>query len=353
MLAALIPLSALPGAAPVRAADYILMPRSQLMALPTSGTGWTRLKAVADSKLGSADLCDQDSKHHLRVLARALVYARTGVARYGGDARYGVMQAIKTQRVGCSNATLALGRQLMAYVLAADFANLSGSADATFRTWLSGIRTKKIGGHSKWWSLTETHRESAANWGAHAGASRIAASLYLGDTADVASAAKVTRGFLGDRSAYAGFGHTLDSADLSWTCTGSASTYTPVNPTCTRGGIQVGGAAVTDISRGGARRWPPSDPGIPYQLETIQGLGMQVELLYRNGYSAAWGWSSNALKRMADAVSRSAAAGGTGWNETTASRQMPWLLNKRYGTAYPRVWNDTGRLIGFTSWLYR
>jgi hypothetical protein len=351
-VAALLPVSFLASAPAAAADDYLLMPRAELLALPTSGSGWAELKEVADSSLGTPNLCDQESPHHLRTLAKALVYARTGSSSYGGDARYGIMEAIKTQRVGCDNATLALGRQLMAYVLAADFANLSGSADSTFRSWLSAIRTKDIGGHSKWWSLTETHRESANNWGGHAGASRIAASLYLGDDADVASASKVTRGFLGDRSAYAGFGHTLDSADLSWTCSGSASSYTPVNPTCERGGVQVGGAAVLDISRGGSRTWPPDDPGIPYQLETIQGVGMQVELLYRNGYPSAWGWSSNALKRMADVITRSKAAGGTGWNETKPSRQMPWLLNRRYGTSYPRVWNGTGRLIGFTSWLY-
>ena len=91
---------------------------------------------------------------------------------------------------------------------------------------------------------------------------------------------------------------------------------------------------------------------MPYQLETIQGMGMQVELLYQHGFPAAWGWSSKALKRMGDIVSRSDAAGGTGWNETSMSRQMPWLLNRRYGTNYPTRVNGTGRLIGFTSWLY-
>ena len=351
-LAALL-VSALPAASPANAADdFILMPRSELTRLPTSGAAWSELKAVADASLGTPNLCDKDDMHHLRTLGAALVFARTGSASYGTKARAGVMAAIKTQRVGCESGTLSLGRQLLAYVLAADFAELSGTNDTTFRTWLRAIRTKNIGGHSKWWSLTETHREAAGNWGAHAGASRIAASLYLGDTTDVAAASKVTRGFLGDRSAYAGFGHVLDSDDLSWTCSGSASTYTPINPTCVRGGIQVGGGSVTDISRGGSRRWPAADPGIPYQLETIQGLGMQVELLYRHGYPNAWEWSSSALKRMGDVITRSKSAGGTGWNETTASRQMPWLLDRRYGTTYPRVWNGTGRLIGFTSWLY-
>ncbi|MDH5244561.1 MAG: hypothetical protein OEX05_11560, partial [Chloroflexota bacterium] len=343
------------GVAPaptVAAADYILMPRAELLALPTSGTAWTELKSVADEGLGTPDLCDQDSKHHLRTLASALVYARTGSAAYGTKARQGVMAAIETQRVGCDNATLALGRQLTAYVLAADFADLSGANDTAFRAWLGPIRTKQIGGHSVWTSLTITHTASAANWGAHAGASRIAAGLYLGDSADVAAAAKVTRGFLGDRSAYAGFTHKLDGDDLSWTCSGSQSTYTPENPPCTKSGIDVDGGFVTDISRGGPLHWPPIDPGIPYQLETIQGMGLQVELLYRHGYGDAWSWSSKALKRAAAIITRSGDAGGTGWNETSASRQMPWLLNLRYDTDIPTRSAGMGRSIGFTDWLY-
>lgn len=336
----------------IGASDYILMPRAELLSLPMSGTAWTGLKTVADASLGTPNLCDQDSKHHLRTLAAALVYARTGIASYGQKARDGVMAALPTQVVGCNNATLALGRQLAAYVLAANFAGLSGAQDTTFRTWLSAIRTKIVGGHSVWNSIRTTHQLAPGNWGAHAGSARIAADIYLGDTADLAAAAKVTRGFLGDRTAYAGFTQKLDSDDLSWTCTGSAATYTPEDPACTKSGINLDGAIATDISRGGALRWPPADPGIPYQLESIQGAGLQVELLYRNGYSDAWTWSNSALKRAAAVVTRSGASGGTGWNLTTASRQMPWLLNKRYGTSIPTRTAGMGRSIGFTDWLY-
>jgi hypothetical protein len=350
LAAAIVPV---PGSGPpsvAAAGDYLLMTRSELLARPTSGSAWAELKETADMSLGTPDLCDQEARHHMRTLAAALVYARTGNATYGTKARGGVMAAIKTQVAGCDNATLALGRQLLAYVLAADFSDLSGTSESTFRTWLSAIRTKKIGGHSKWYSLRVTHEESAANWGAHAGASRIAASLYLGDTTDVSTAARVTRGFLGDRGAYAGFGHVLDSTDLSWAC--SATSYTPTNPSCTKSGINVDGAFITDISRGGSLRWPPGETGVNYQLESIQGMGMQVELLSRNGYPEAWKWSSGALKRAAGVVTRSAASGGTGWNLTTASRQMPWLLNLRYGTSIPTRVNGPGRIIGFTSWLY-
>ncbi len=357
MLAVLVALAlSLPAVlAPARAdaaTDYILMSRSALLVRPVSGTAWAYMLDVADHSLGTANLCDQTRDHHLRTLAAALVYARTGTQSYGAKARAGVMAALGTSVVGCDNATLALGRQLAAYVLAADFAGLSGTDDTTFRTWLSAIRTKIVGGHSIWDSLEHTQMESPNNWGAYAGASRIAASLYLGDASDVSQASRIARGFLGDRTAYAGFGATLSSQALSWSCTGSQATYTPVNPACSRGGINVDGAVVADISRGGWRAWPPTSTGIAYQLESIQGLGLQVELLYQNGYTDAWDWSNQAMKRMAALVTRSAASGGSGWNGTLAARQMPWLLNLRYGTNIPTAGSGIGRAIGFTDWLY-
>jgi hypothetical protein len=346
-----LPIALVPARADA-ATDYLLMSRSALMARPVSGAAWANMREVAAGADGTPNLCDQDNDHHLRTLAAALVYARTGDARFGSKARSGVMAAIGTQRVGCNNATLALGRQLAAYVLAADFAGLSGSNDTTFRSWLSAIRTKIIGGHSIWNSLERTHHDSANNWGAYAGAARVAASLYLGDASDVSQASRITRGFLGDRATYAGFESNISSSAITWACSGSASTYTPVNPACTKSGINVDGAVVADISRGGALKWPPGSTGIAYQLDSIQGLGLQVELLYQNGYSGAWNWSSDALKRMAGVVTRSAASGGTGWNGTKAARQMPWLLNLRYGTNIPTATAGVGRAIGFADWLY-
>ena len=165
------------------------------------------------------------------------------------------------------------------------------------------------------------------------------------------AAAKVTQGFLGDRTAYAGFNKNLSSAALSWSCS-AAATYTPVNWACFKSGINVNGGVVSDISRGGSLRWPPADPGIPYQLDSIQGLGLQVELLYRAGNTTAWSWSSSALKRMAGIVTRSAASGGAGWNGTLTARQMPWLLNKRYGLGLPTKASGMGRAIGSTDWIW-
>src|SRR5919197_1120365 len=195
--------------------------------LPTTGSAWTSLKSIADGSLGTPDLCNQDNKHDVRTLAVALVYARTGIASYYTKARDAIMSALPTIQVGCYNAVLSLGRQLGAYVLAADFIKLSGTDDVTFRSWLTTIRTLYLGGHGRWVTLTGTHEDSNNNWGAFAGASRIAASLYPGGTGAVARASLVVRGFLGDRYAYSGFRTSLYDNELTWTCSSSGSNYTP------------------------------------------------------------------------------------------------------------------------------
>jgi len=175
--------------------DYILMSRDALMALPTSGPAWENLVAIANDPPGRPDLTDQDNRVGVMTLASALVYARTGDATYQERARSQIMGAIGTEQEGATNSILSLGRQLGAYVLAADFIKLSAPDDDRFRSWLSDIRTRVLGGHGRWTSLTATHEDAPQNWGSFAGASRIAASLYLNDTADVARAAQVFRGF--------------------------------------------------------------------------------------------------------------------------------------------------------------
>lgn len=329
--------------------DYLLMSAARLSGLPTSGSAWTAMLAVADGSLGAPDLTDQDNKHAARTLAVGLVYARTGQPAYRDKARAAVLSAIGTERVGADNSVLALGRQLAAYVLAADLIGLDGADDQRFREWLSGIRTQILGGHGRWEALAATHADSMNNWGAFAGAARIAASLYLDDTADVAQAAAVTRGFLGDRSMWAGW-QPLTSDSATWACDSSAPS--PINPACTLGGIDVGGAIVADVSRGGPLVWPPVSPGVSYTLESLQGLVLQVELLSRNGYPDAWNWSGAALRRTAVFVDRATAAGNDGWNDWSVNRHLTWMLNARYGLGLPIEPAGYGRTFGYTDWLY-
>lgn len=152
----------------------------ELAVLPTSGSPWTYLKGVADGDLGLPNLTDQDNKHDVKTLAVALVANRLDSDTHRVKARAAILGAMGTERVGADNSILALGRQLGAYVLAADLIGLSGADDAAFRTWLSAIRTRELGGHGRFVSLKGTCENSPHNWGTFACASLLAANRYLG-----------------------------------------------------------------------------------------------------------------------------------------------------------------------------
>lgn len=324
------------------AAQGLITSATELASRPLSGTGWANLKAVADASYGTPDLANQDNRATVKALAGALAYARTGIASYRTRVRAVVMGAIGTEM---GNA-LGLSRNLAPLVMAADLIRLRdfSTDDAKFRSWLSAVRTKNIGGHSRWYTLVGTHEDAPNNWGSFAGASRIAASLYLGDSADVQRAAQVLKGFLGDRASWAKF-QPMEGPDLSWTCYTSA-TYTPVNGPCTKGGHSLSGAVISDISRGGSFRWPPADVAVSYQNESMQGIVLQAELLRRAGYDP-YSWENQAIKRMAAFVSSY-----SGWNRTSVTKHLPWVLDLRYGLSIPRVAAGYGRAFGYTDWIY-
>jgi hypothetical protein len=320
----------------VAASDYILMSRSELLSRPTSGAAWTALKARADSSVGTPDISNQDEAADQTTLAKALVFARTGIASY----RTAVVAALKSA-VGTESGgrTLALGRNLPGYVLAADFIDL-GAVDpsfdqGTFKPWLRSLLTKSLDGRT----LVSTHEDRPNNWGTHAGAARAAVAGYLGDSAQLARAAQVFRGYLGDRTAYAGFSY----GELSWQC----DTARPVgiNPPCVKSGIDIGGVMPDDMRRGGGLQWPPASTGYPW--EGLQGAVLQAELLRAQGYDA-WSWSSKAILRAVKFLYERAR-----WPATGDDEWQLWLIDKRYGTSYhtpPPA--RGGKNFGFTDWLY-
>src|SRR5689334_23055900 len=102
-------------------ANGIWVNAGELSALPMSGPAWNALKAWADAPPASPNLADQSQRDNISVLAKALVYARTGDKRYQSEAIDQCMGAINTELGG---RTLALGRKLAAYVIAADLVAL-------------------------------------------------------------------------------------------------------------------------------------------------------------------------------------------------------------------------------------
>ena len=309
---------------------------AELAVLPTSGGAWTYLKGVADGPLGTADLTDQDDKHAVRTLAVALVGNRLGSDAYRSRAHAAIMSAVGTERVGADNSILALGRQLGAYVLAADLIGLSGPDDATFRSWLSAIRTRELGGHGRYTSLKGTCEDSPHNWGTFACASLIAANRYLGDSAAIARSWAVFRGLTGDRAAYAGF---QDLSSDAWACPGKA--FTPANDLCPDDPVRYG-AFVKDVTRGAD---PPTadGSGLSYTLEILQGVALQAELLARAGYTSAW----DRLRPEFAWASRNGAI-----NLSSVGYHVTWWANERLGATMPTVPASMGRIFGFTDWLY-
>jgi hypothetical protein len=328
------PVPATPAPTPVAvnpsgsgAIGSILISRDRLMSLPTSGAAWQAMVSHANG-FGGVNLADQEDDGDTRLLALALVTVRTG-GNVGP-----VHQALARVPGTEGSSTLALGRNLLSVVLAAD---LVGYRDAGFANWLRGVIRTSIDGRT----LISTHEDRPNNWGTHAGASRIAADLYLGDTADLSRAAAVFRGWLGERSAYAGFSY----GELDWQSNPSAPVG--INPRgATIGGHNVDGALPDDMRRSGGFTWPP--PAENYVYEALQGALVQAELLSRAGYPA-YQWGSNALARAFAWLHNVAGFPAEG-DDTWQSH----LVNARYGTGYPaQVPSRPGKNFGFTDWLYR
>jgi hypothetical protein len=319
---------------------------AELRRLPAHGPAWEALDRIAHRRQGRADLSNMDDEDDTSTLAAALVYARTGEPGLRRKAAQGIMEAIGTERGG---RTLALGRGLLAYVVAADLVGLGRvdpAGDAAFRSWLRDVRFERLRPTSRP-TLVATHEAAPNNWGTHAGASRIAADVYLGDTADLARAAAVFKGYLGDRGAYHGFRF---GRDLSWE-PDPAQPVGVVPAGVVKRGQPLGGALPDDMRRGCALRFPPCPTGYPW--EAMQGAVVQAELLSRQGYDA-WNWGDRALERAAGFLMGLASRyGDRHWRPTGNDVWVAWLLNRRYGLRLP-VTTPTrpGRGMGFTDWTH-
>jgi len=321
--------------APPSAGSGIWMSRAELAQLPMSGSAWSRVKSAADGSLGSPNIADQVSQHDTNTLAAALVYARTGQASYRTKAADAIMSAIGTEKGG---RTLALARNLVSYVIAADLIDLKSydaGKDQQFRSWLAAVRTETLDGKT----LISTHDVRPNNWGTHAGASRIAADLYLGDKADLAKAAQVFKGWLGDRTAYAGFTY----GDTSWQA--DPSKPVGINPKgATKNGRNIDGVLPDDQRRAGGFSWPA--PKENYVWEGLQGAVVQAELLAHAGYDA-WNWSDRAMWRAVNWEYNV-----NGFPATGDDTFEIYIVNHAYGSSFSVGAANTGKNMDFTDWMY-
>lgn len=250
--------------------------------LPTSGAAWTALKSWADKSVASPSVSDQDDPDNVITLAKALVYARTGTESY----RTQVIDALKRVQSSSIDRALALGRELGAYVLAADYI---GYRDPAFVSWVSRMRTVPTSGGPA--TLVKCMEQRPQNWGSWCTASVVIADLYLRDDAGLQRAITVFRGFLGDRAAYAGFTY----GNLAWQCDNAKPVG--INPECVKQGVDIGGVIPDD-----QRRQSEGGPSFPviacenYVHEALQGITLTATILSEAGYDP-WTWSDRAIVR--------------------------------------------------------
>lgn len=320
----------------------------RLARLPTSGEAWRNVKARAEDDCPPFRLADQDNNNNTCVMAKALVHARTGQDSYRQD----VLRALEelAEMDAYDGRALALGRNLGAYAIAADLVDLpeeDPDLDERVRRQFLELLTADTHGAAS--DLVECHETRPNNWGTHCGGARVAVAAYLEDAEELERAAQVFRGWLGDRSAYAGFtfGGPYGDRDHSWECHENGPVG--INPQgCQKEGRNLDGVIPDDQRRGGRfdpDDWPPSRE--LYVWEALQGAMMQAVLLERAGYPA-FEWEDRALLRAVawlHEVADFPADRGNTW--------QPHLVNHYYEADFPApVPTYFGKNVGWTAWTH-
>jgi hypothetical protein len=295
-------------------------------------------------------------------LAKALVAVRLGDSTTAAALRDEVVNLLGLV-IGTESgaSTLWIGRGVGAYVIAADIIDLPVTHpqfdQIVFRPWLRSLLSREFEGRT----LQSCQEDRPNNWGAHCGAARTAIAAYLDDRAEMAQAATVFQGWLGERQAYSGFKFDVDAFGwMSDACLASAPEcqFLPVNPPgAIVAGHNVDGVVVDDQRRAGAFSWPPM-----YTIYTYGALGgavVQAGILQRFGFDA-WQWGNQALRRAVEWMYYDG-AGKAKWDTCGDSnkRYVLDLVDYAYGSNFIARMDCApdpsreGRNIAWTSWTHQ
>lgn len=327
-------------AVPVPVGSGIWISQQELLALPTEGAGWAEVLAMANASAGSPSLSNQDSNNSTYVMAQAIACARLNDPNYCTK----VESALTTVANGLPvDRALALGRELVGYVLSADIINLkqrNPTLDLKFRNEINSLRTKATASGPD--SLVVCDNERANNWGGHCGASRIAVDLYLGDRVDLDKAAKVLQSWLGDYDAWTGLQYDQPYWE-EWQVDPSRPVgVLPLNAKIQ--GQNVDGLQPEEMRRAGGFTWPPK--ATDYAWEGLQGRLASVYMLSRAGYDSK-NWSDKALLRAVQALYR------INWPAEGDDQWQIWLVNKMFGTNFPTTGGGKGKNVGWTMFTHQ
>jgi hypothetical protein len=334
---------------------------SELMLRPTSGSAWNRVLTDAGRDPGRANIADQDSNHDVYTMAAALACARAN--QHCAKARQGVLSAMGTE----SGARwLAVGRNLGAYVIAADLLNLRrdgvpNSEGTRVHDWIESWLTKRLSDNNSSELRPIGPFHSSANAAAQEGFAFAAVAAYLGDRVALDRAWNAFRTFVCDPNAPDAERIYLDPpVKDGWTH--DSRTPCAVNPAGTRktvpsglrgagGTYRIDGALVGDMRRGGVYQFEPGYTSYPWV--GLEGLVPAAVILERAGYPA-FQVADRAILRTHDYLWQLRnSTGETRWFDGTRSREIVHLVNAVYRSSFPV--NDVtggGRTVGYTGWTH-
>lgn len=336
-----------PEVAPVAASPAgtrgILLSQEELMALPTSGPGWDALVARVQRPYGGAYVLGVRDDSNKDVLAHALVGARLDL----DDLKSFVRDRIAAMIAAPRNASdvLATLRNLQAYVISADLIDLASfdpALDSRFRTWLAGEIRAEYSGGGGGGSVVSTHDRKPNNFGTHAGATRLVAALYLGDTEEYRRARDVWYGWATGDPAHASDARSWSGTD--WQC-GDGRMY-GINPAgCTRDGVDLDGVIPEDQRRCGGLSITPCATN--YVHGATDGMALSFWIMARQGENP-WEWGDRAALRQMQWKYRVGQApyGGFRW-------QIP-VIEAAYGIDLPgNAPAATSTNMGYADWWAR
>jgi hypothetical protein len=339
----------------------IWLNNSTLDDLLQSGEAWNEVNGDAPGSIPFQPVCNQDSNHDTRTLAKALVGVATGdeAMQFGAissiNAAVGSEDDCGSMGTG-ANRWLDVGRNVGAYVIAADVLRSVGVTSSTVNNWFTTINTRTLDENNSPHdpiTLSDAAWNSGANASAQQGFVRTAIAAYQNNAATLANEFDRFLRYVGDRNALHDLtAPTGDQAD--WHQDPDTNPIGIVQAGATRNGCQWDGAIVWDMARIGAYDCDPAWVGdAQYSWVGLMGAVPAAVILERKGFHA-FSAQNNALNRVLDFLwDKRQLSGDARWFDGQRANHAIWLANG----AYCEDWlfdgpTGQGQTVGYVDWTH-
>ncbi len=328
--------------------------REIIQTQPTSGTQWNTVYSTASGNWGSPNIADQDSNHDNFVMAGAIVCVRTG--EFCDKTRAGIVSAIGTEG---NTRWLAVGRNLLGYVIAADMINLrsdgnSSSEGSRVQTWLASFLTRELPDNNTGIPEKLTAFESGSNASAQEASVYASIAAYTNDKSKLEYVWNRFRLYSCDRTSPETVIDLKAGTEYGWAHdNNNPCAVAPRGATKSYNGTsyRIDGAIMNDMRRGGTYKWEPGYTSYPWV--GLEGYVPTALILARQGYPA-FEVSDRAVKRTFDYLwFVKENTGKSEWFDGKRGDEATQIVNKFYGLNYPTEQSiGAGRTFGFTGYTH-